>query len=95
MAGFFATGFCAAGVAGSGVAAACAAAGSSKVLGALTRRVPIRSARVEGSAASTPGSSCLSFAFDFLGLSTLSAMRLRVYVLRSRARVIDGKNPSS
>ena len=64
-------------------AAGCAAAGASKVFGALTRRVPIRSGRVEGRAASTPCSSFLGFAFDFLGLSTLSAIRLRVYGSRS------------
>ena len=68
--------------AGSGDAAACPA-GSSKVFGALTRRVPIRSGRVDGSAASTPCSSFLGLAFDFLGLSTLSAIRLRVYGSRS------------
>jgi hypothetical protein len=43
------------------------------------RRVPIRSGRVEGSAASTPFSSGLAFDFCFLGLSTLSAIASRVY----------------
>jgi hypothetical protein len=52
--------------------------------GALpARRVPIRSGRVEGSAASTPFSSGLAFDFCFLGLSTLSAMAWRVYGSRS------------
>jgi hypothetical protein len=47
-----------------------------------SRRVPIRSGRVDGSAASTPFSSFLGFAF-FFGFSTLSAMALRVYGSRS------------
>ncbi len=64
-------------------AAAWAASGSSNVFGALTRRVPIRSGRVEGSAASTPFSSFFGFGLDFFGFSTLSAMRLRVYGSRS------------
>ena len=49
---------------------------------AAARRVPIRSGLVDGSAASTPLSSFLGFAF-FFGLSTLSAMALRVYGSRS------------
>jgi hypothetical protein len=64
-------------------AAACAACGCSNVFGALARRPPIRSGRVEGSAARTPFSSFLGFGFDFFGFSTLSAMRLRVYGSRS------------
>jgi hypothetical protein len=47
------------------------------------RRLPIRSGRVDGSAASTPFSSGFAFDFCFLGLSTLSAMASRVYGSRS------------
>ena len=47
------------------------------------RRVPIGTGRVAGSAASTPLSSFLGFAFFFVGFSTLSAMALRVYGSRS------------
>jgi hypothetical protein len=49
----------------------------------VPRRLPIRSGRVDGSAASTPLSPCFAFAFCFLGLSTLSAMASRVYGSRS------------
>jgi hypothetical protein len=50
---------------------------------AAARRVPIRSGRVDGSAASTPFSSFLGFALDFFGFSTLSAMPSRVYGSRT------------
>jgi hypothetical protein len=52
-------------------------------LDAPARRVPIRSGRVDGSAASTPFSSRAGFDLDFFGFSTLSAMPLRVYGSRS------------
>ena len=46
---------------------------------AAARREPIRSGRVDGSAASTPLSSFFAFAF-FFGLSTLSAMAVECTV---------------
>jgi hypothetical protein len=66
-------------VAGPLLAAAVAAAGCSKVLGAVARREPIRVGRVAGSAPRTPGSSGRVFGFCFFGFWALSAMALRVY----------------
>jgi hypothetical protein len=51
--------------------------------GVPVRRVPMRSGRVDGSAASTPFSSFFGFAFAFFDFSALSAMPLRVYGSRS------------
>jgi hypothetical protein len=77
--GCFAAGFSAAGL----VAARAAAVEAVDFGAGAARRLPIRSGRVAGSAASTPLSSCLAFDFCFLGLSTLSAIASRVYGSRS------------
>jgi hypothetical protein len=63
--------------------AVAAAAGRSNVFGALARRVPIRSGRLDDSEARTPLSSFFGFAFAFFALSALSAIPLRVYGSRS------------